>query len=157
MSMLLFDERYQVHHSSEHLALPPLQLDEPSHPLGINQGRFNIHDFDLTDLWIIHRDHQPEHAKHCARMRNTQIKPSNEISIKQQLVREFHKVLREEPDADSNTAGVDRRIRWTGNPGYTPVTTKSATGNSKNAAAVASTVTSRVSIVHTFFCYLFWR
>ncbi|KAF7776802.1 hypothetical protein Agabi119p4_5195 [Agaricus bisporus var. burnettii] len=132
---LVVDERREVSVVSKQLRLPPVQLDEPSHPLGTGDGQFTIHDFDLSLLCTRRRDHQPEYAKHCARTRDDQKEGSSEESIKQQLIREFHKVLREDESSLGTAAGIDRRNRWTGNPGYTPV---AATGNAKNAAAAAS-------------------
>lgn len=128
--------------------LPPLVLpDEASRPQG--HGNFDSNSLDLGSLVRMRYQHQTEHAAKAVRTKianstadvdsDIQDGKHAEASVKQQLIREFHAIIREQ-QGQGLTTGLERGTRW-------GLSTPPAAGNAANAAAAASRVAKTVSLL----------
>ena len=119
--------------------LPKLQApDEHTKPLGL--GDISVVDLDFDPLVKMRRRHQTRQATLGIRTRSYKLSDpkfssDSETSIKMQIVRRMHEVLKEQDEHAIGT-GYERAARW----GKTEVA-----GNAANAAANAAAVARRVS------------
>jgi hypothetical protein len=119
-------------------------LDEHTKLLGL--GEISVVDLDFDPLVKMCRRHQTRQATFGIRTRSNKLldaapSPDSETSIKMQIVRRMHEVLKEQDEHAIGT-GYERAARW----GKTEIA-----GNAANAAANAAAVARRVSDV----CHLY--
>lgn len=144
----------EYHHISEALSfdIPPVQVDTVAQPLGYGATDANFHEIDLDILVDMRKQHQTRHAALGVRTKGDKqrTEASKDVSIRRQLIRRFHEVLKEEQDRAPCTAS-DRTIHWRapapgGRDGEVDGANAPAlsNGNSVNAAVSASTVAKRV-------------
>jgi hypothetical protein len=135
LAAIVAEEREQV--SNVLRDLPKLQApDERTKPFGL--GEISIVDLDFDPLVKMRQIHQTHQAAFGIRTRLS--KPSDaaldsDKSIKMQIVRRMHEVLKEEEEHAVGT-GYERAARWGSKT--------EATGNTANAAAAAAAVARRV-------------
>lgn len=133
-------------------ALPALQLpDDLSRPLG--QGSNGYDTLDLSALVKMRYQHQTRHAEQSVRVKgsdNPEKSRAGEDSVRCQLIKQFHAVLKEQQGQGIGT-GIERGTRWrsgnnTGPGPALPSESITATGNAANAAEVASRVARTVRV-----------
>jgi len=90
--------------------LPRLVLaDEPTKPFGILET--NTKTLDFESLVRIRVSHQTSQARRGVRTRHHPTGPDNsEVSVRRQLIRRFHEVLKEQQDQGAGT-GCERAAR----------------------------------------------
>ena len=119
--------------------LPKLKAsDERTKPLGL--GEISAVDLDFDPLVKMRRRHQTRQATFGIRTRSNKhsdaaSSPDSETSIKMQIVRRMHEVLKEQDEHAIGT-GYERAARW----GKTEIA-----GNAANIAVNAAAVARRVS------------
>ena len=130
------------------IVLPSISTgDEELLPFGYGESEPNFAELNLDALVTMRFQHQTEQAAKGIRLKGSSDKPADgekEISIRRQLIRKFHEVLRQQQERGVGT-GCDRAARWldaAAEPGG-QVSDK-ATGNSANAALAATAVATRV-------------
>ncbi|KAJ6615753.1 hypothetical protein B0H10DRAFT_2220086 [Mycena sp. CBHHK59/15] len=112
--------------------LVPVHIpDEPSKPFG--QGLYaSVDVVDFSPLIQQRLQHQTKFAENCTRTKTTRPAPDSKESIRRQLLRKFHEILKEDQARAPGTA-VERQVRWSGSVNV-------GAGNAANAAAAASAV-----------------
>ena len=147
------------------IKLPPLQLrDEPSHPFG--QGNLAADSLDLSSLVSMRFQHQTRHAAKAVRVQGpaTVTNTSSSVirtdsfggaendltpniqkgeSVRRQLIREFHAVLKEQQDKGTGS-GLERVARWRSEGNVMDNERPTITGNAANAASAAKQVAKTV-------------
>lgn len=130
-------------------SLPALVLDdEASEPHDLRTVGVGNHDFSI--LVELRRSHQTRYAAEGVRTRDSTRTDGPEESVRCKLIREMNAALRQDQIRAAGT-GQDRKLRWqtpargetSSGPGHQqplPV----PTGNSANAATVASLRTQKV-------------
>ncbi|KAJ8700697.1 hypothetical protein PTI98_003700 [Pleurotus ostreatus] len=115
-------------------------LSVPSKPLG--QGSFTMNEISFTDLINYRRLHQTQHALKATRVQlrensdeDLDYLPKPPQSLRLQLTREFHAILRED-QFRGVTTGLGRAKRIQGSADSTPTI-----GNAANAVLAADAVT----------------
>ncbi|KAJ7814952.1 hypothetical protein B0H14DRAFT_2603776 [Mycena olivaceomarginata] len=83
-------------------------------------------------------EHQTKQAEKCTRTKTTRSIPETELSMRRQILRKFHEILKESEQARAPGTAVERQARW--NIGST-----STTGNAANAAVVASATATKAA------------
>ena len=121
-------------------------------------------DIDFQQLVEARRRHETKQAKKGTRKRARRAEEDDadpiieetaldttRKSVHVQLTKRFYEIMREDGEEQGATTGAARQIRWTSNvrnPGYTPTNNtgekRPASGNSANAADVASAVAKKV-------------
>ncbi|KAJ6591963.1 hypothetical protein B0H10DRAFT_1960640 [Mycena sp. CBHHK59/15] len=93
--------------------LVPVHIpDEPSKPF--SQGLYTSVDVvDFSPLIQQRLQHQTKFAENCTRTKTTRPAPDSEESIRRQLLRKFHKILKEDQARAPGTA-VECQVRWSG-------------------------------------------
>ncbi|KAJ6541137.1 hypothetical protein B0H10DRAFT_2392408, partial [Mycena sp. CBHHK59/15] len=116
--------------------LVPVHIpDEPSKPFG--QGLYaSVDVVDFSPLIQQRLQHQTKFAENCTRTKTTRPAPDSEESIRRQLLRKFHEILKEDQARAPGTA-VERQVRWSGSVNV-------GACNAANAAAAASAVAKTV-------------
>ena len=152
---MLAEDRRHINETL-HINIPPIHVDnENSQPFGFGGTRTDINALNLDTLVEWRLQHQTQHAALGVRTKLGGAKEeTSELSIRRQLIRRFHEVLKQEQNRGECT-GVNRDIHWRapapgGRNGQiagigAPVL---ANGNSANAAQSASAAASRVSFGH---------
>jgi hypothetical protein len=150
----LIAEEYR--HIKEALSfnVPSVRVDEVAQPLGYGATNPNFNEVDFDVLVDMRRQHQTHHAATGVRTKGAGEKPlldaQKDISLRRQIIRRFHEVLKEEQDHAPCT-GSDRKIHWRAPApgardgqvdGETAPTLES--GNSANAALSAQAVAKKV-------------
>jgi hypothetical protein len=134
--MLAEDRR----HISETLRIniSPIHVaDESSQPFGFGGTRIDLNALDLDTLVEWRLQHQTQHAALGVRTKvGGATEETNELSMRRQLIRQFHEVLKQEQNRGECT-GVNRDIHW-----CAPAL---ANGNSANAAQSVSAAAAKVS------------
>ncbi|KIM79928.1 hypothetical protein PILCRDRAFT_73649 [Piloderma croceum F 1598] len=111
----LIAEEYR--HIKEALSFnfPSARIDEVVQPLGYGATNPNFDEVDFDVLVRMHRQHQTHHATMGVWTKGTSEKQlpdaQKNISLRQQIIRRFHEVLKEEQDRAPCT-GSDRKIHW---------------------------------------------
>ncbi|KAJ7722682.1 hypothetical protein B0H16DRAFT_1334577, partial [Mycena metata] len=146
---LAADDMIKIHTSSGN-------EDEASKPLG--RGAFTSDAIDFDYLVELRRRHQTIQAAHGVRTRivDQSSEKVKEVSLRQQLIKKMHLVLKEEQD-HATGIGLERSARWhapaPGGRGAKESETTLPAGNSANAAltaaAVAKTAAARRKTVFT--------
>lgn len=123
-------------HASTQVKLVPVRIpDESSKPFG--QGLYTSVDVvDFSPLIQQRRLHQTKFAENCTRTKTSRAAPESEESIRRQLLRKFHEILKEDQARAPGTA-VERHVRWNASVNV-------GAGNAANAAAAASAVATTV-------------
>ncbi|KAK6980928.1 hypothetical protein R3P38DRAFT_3376544 [Favolaschia claudopus] len=119
---------------------------EASKPLGRGTATPPTINFDF--LVELRRKHQTLQAARGVRTRNVDAntEKSKELSLRQQLVRQFHLALKEDQGRGVGT-GVERSARWKASaPGGRGENTSSAAGNTANAAETATALAKKAAI-----------
>jgi hypothetical protein len=147
----MFAQECQNIRAAMRVQLPALWLpDKISKPLG--QGTLDTDSLDLEALVKIQFQHQTRHAALAVRTRSSHsitpegMKRQKEESIRRQLIKEFHAVIKEQQAQGAGT-GAKRVVRW--RPGDASTQPESshnplATGNAANAALAANQVATKV-------------
>lgn len=130
---------------------PVCTNDEAAQPLGFGaiEPEYSAINFDTLVNWRL--QHQSRHAALGVRTRGgVQIENQKAVSIRRQIIREFHVVLKESQEQGEST-GVNRNNRWRapapGGRGGKINGVEAPTlenGNSANAAVAAGVATSAV-------------
>ncbi|KAJ6587364.1 hypothetical protein B0H10DRAFT_2234035 [Mycena sp. CBHHK59/15] len=122
------------------LALPPVQLpDEASKPFG-HSLYTSANTIDFSPLVTQRLQHQTKQAEKCTRTKTMRSMPKAEESMRRQILRRFHEILKESDQARALGTSVERKARW--NMGSTGST---GSGNAANAAAAASAVATKAA------------
>ncbi|KII84575.1 hypothetical protein PLICRDRAFT_167537 [Plicaturopsis crispa FD-325 SS-3] len=134
---------------ASNIRLPPLQLpDERARLVGLQDNGADTFDFSI--LVVMRRRHQTRQAALGVRTKGKD-EPNHsgsgekpEVSMRRQIIRQFHAVIREQQNVAVGT-GVEREARWRAPaPGGRDGTVNgqssasAASGNAANAAAAAS-------------------
>ncbi|KAJ7504705.1 hypothetical protein B0H11DRAFT_1852265 [Mycena galericulata] len=117
--------------SEEYLALQEAMSElSTSEPLTLHGAASTL---DLSPLVEQRRRHQTRQAEKCSRTKTskTATAPDSEESIRRQILRKFHEILKEDQSRALGST-VERQARW--NTGTT------VAGNAANAAAAAATL-----------------
>lgn len=136
------------------LNLPSVRVDEVAQLLGYGATNTNFDEVDFDMLVHMRRQHQTHHAAMGVRTKGASEKQlpdaQKNISLRRQIIRRFHKVLKEEQDHAPCT-GSDRKIHWRAPaPGARDgqvdgeTAPALANGNSANAALSAQAVAKKV-------------
>ena len=142
--------------------IPPVQVDTVAQPLGYGATDANFQEIDFDILVSMCRQHQTRHAALGVRTKSEKQleEASQDVSIRRQLIRHFHEVLKEEQDRAPCTAS-DRTIHWRapapgGRNGQVDGADAPAlaNGNSANAAVSASAVAKKVRRFQFYFIVL---
>ena len=149
---MLAEDRRQIHETL-HINIPPVRVaDENSQPFGFGGTRTDINALDLNTLVEWRLQHQTHHAALGVRTKvGGATEETKELSMRRQLIRRFHEVLKQEQNRGECT-GVNRDIHWRapapgGRDGQIAGASAPAlaNGNSANAVQSASAAASRVS------------
>ena len=148
----MFMEEYQQIHDTLTASICPVEL--PDAPTNL----FNTdHQFlDVRQLVALRFQHQTRQAEDGIRTRSEATTEKEEVSIRRQLIHEFHAVLKEEQDLAVGT-GCERNAQWRapapgGRLGEAAGALAAANGNSANAAAAAATIAKQVEHCFSFIC-----
>ena len=145
-------EEYQQIRDTLTTSIHPVELpDTPTNLFNADHQSLNVH--QLVELRC---QHQTRQAEDGIRTRSEATKEKPEVSIRRQLIREFHAVLKEEQDLAVGT-GCERNARWrapapSGQLGEAAGTRAAqfTNGNSANAAAAAATIAKQVECFFSF-------
>jgi len=142
----MLTEEYQQIHDMLSLSIRPLEL--PDTPMNLFNA--NHHSLDLHQLIVLRRQHQTKQAEDGVCMRGEATTEMPEVSLRRQLIREFHTVLKEEQELAIGT-GCERNARWRAPaPGGRlqkvngAPASQLANGNSANAVASATMLAKQV-------------
>ncbi len=142
----MLTEEYQQIHDMLSLSIRPLEL--PDTPMNLFNA--NHQSLDLHQLIVLRRQHQTKQAEDGVRMRGEATTEMPEVSLRRQLIREFHTVLKEEQELAIGT-GCERNARWRAPaPGGRlqkvngAPASQLANGNSANAVASATMLAKQV-------------
>lgn len=145
----MFMEEYQQIHDTLTASIRPVEL--PDAPTNLFNATHQP--LDVRQLVALRRQHQTRQAEDGIRTRGEATKEKPEVSMRRQLIREFHAVLKEEQDLAVGT-GCERNARWRASaPGGRlgeaagALAAQSANGNSANAAAAAAAIAKQVRTV----------
>ena len=150
---LLAEDCQNIKESLSPVKIAPVHIaDEKAQPLGFGaiQPDFETLDLDMLVQWRV--QHQSKHAALGVRTKvGGPMEVTKEVSMRRQLIRRFHKVLKQEQNRGELT-GLTWGIHWCalapgGRDGKVEGTTAPAlqNGNSANAAQSASVAASKVS------------
>ena len=149
---MLAEDRRHINETL-HINIPPIHVaDQNSQPFGFGSTRTDINALDLDTLVEWRLQHQSRHAALGVRTKvGGSTEETNELSMRRQLIRRFHEVLRQEQNRGECT-GINRDIHWRapapgGRDGWIAGAGAPAlaNGNSANAAQSASAAASKVS------------
>ncbi|KAJ7834395.1 hypothetical protein B0H13DRAFT_2426922 [Mycena leptocephala] len=135
------------------ITLPVLNISEPTKPLV--RGTATAANLNFDSLVQLRREHQPIQAARGVRTRGAAVDSEKvkEQSVRQQLIRKFNELLKEEQDKPIGS-GLERNARWRatapGGRGGNTAGAPSVTGNSANAVLNASALAKKVF----YLCYI---
>ena len=149
---MLAEDRRHINETLRINIAPIHVADENSQPFGFGGTRTDGNALDLDTLVEWRLQHQTQHAALGVRTKvDGATEETNELSMRRQLIRRFHEVLKQEQNRGECT-GVNRDIHWRapapgGRDGRIAgaSTPALANGNPANAAQSASAAASRVS------------
>lgn len=123
--------------------------DQASRPLGMGSTKFDHLDFNL--LVQMRQEHETEQAKKGVRTSNYRGQTGankKEVSERQQLIRKFYEVLKEEQEDHAVGTGYGRKARWTVSAkGGQTGTEDRVSGNTANAIVVATNLAVKVFFI----------
>jgi hypothetical protein len=123
--------------ASQTALTPVVVRDEESLPFGFGELELDFSDLNLDNLVQMRLRHQTVQAAKGARLRGRGEVEKN-ISIRRQLIRKFHEILKERQEQGVGT-GHERAARW-----QATKPDQQVSGNSANAALAASSLANAV-------------
>ncbi len=128
-----------------------LDLDKPVH-YALGKLTTSYNDLDFEGLVAMRGAHQTRQAATGVRTQHTQMRNAAKTpeTIRKQLIRRFHEILREGQEEVAVGTGCERKARWVSAKGgqASGIVSRdepgNLTGNSFNAVAVATTATAKV-------------